>query len=296
MLSACVVWNKEVKEREVIYLSKPIDLTGQRFGRLTVVEMADTHITPKGRNVYMWKCICDCGNQAIVATSSLRSGQSKSCGCYQREKAHQANFDDLTGKRFGRLVAVEGIKKDNGFYWKCKCDCGNYTEVLPQHLKRNLIRSCGCLRVEVSSQTNKRHGMKETRLYKVWLDMKARCCNSSDSHYKDYGGRGITVCDEWKDDFMSFYEWAIANGYRDNLTIDRKDVNGNYEPSNCRWATYKEQANNKRANIILEYKGRKQTMAEWAEEIGMNYVTFQRRIKNYKWSIEKAIETPVKKK
>lgn len=277
-------------------MGRLMDLTGQRFGRLTVVEMADMHITPKGRNVYMWKCRCDCGNRTIVSTSSLRSGNTKSCGCYHKEKAHEANYEDLSGKRFGRLVAIEGFKKNGEFYWKCKCDCGKQAEVLPQHLKRNLIRSCGCLRAETSSQINRKHGMKETRLYKAWLDMKARCYNSNDTNYKNYGGRGITVCDEWKNDFMNFYNWAIANGYRDDLTIDRINVDGNYEPNNCRWATYKEQANNTRANIILEYKGRKQTMAEWAEEIGMNYVTFQRRIKNYKWSVEKAIETPVKKK
>jgi hypothetical protein len=138
--------------------------------------------------------------------------------------------------------------------------------------------------------------MKNTRLYKIWLEMRRRCNCENQTEYENYGGRGITVCDEWngKDCFVNFYNWAMANGYSDNLTIDRIDVNGNYEPSNCRWATYLQQANNTRANIFLTYHGKTQTMADWAREIGINYTTFQRRIKYYGWSVEKAIETPTK--
>lgn len=244
----------------------------------------------------MWKCLCECGNETVVSTSGLRSGNTQSCGCYQKEKAHEANFQNLSGKRFGRLTAKRGIRKNGNFYWKCQCDCGNYTDVLPQHLKRGLICSCGCLRSETSSKTHRKHGMKQTRLYKIWTEMKGRCYNKNVPAYKNYGGRGIIVCEEWLHDFEAFYNWSISNGYKDELSIDRINVNGNYEPSNCRWATYLEQANNTRANVIIEYNGKKQTIAEWAREIGINYATLQRRIKILKWDVEKAIETPVAKK
>ncbi len=273
-----------------------IDLIGQRFGRLTVLEMSETHITPKGRNVYMWKCLCDCGNLTVVSTSSLRNGNTKSCGCFQKEMAHKTNSENLAGKRFGRLVAVDEVHKNGLLYCNCVCDCGNITEVLPSHLKRGLIRSCGCLRSETSKKMMKKHGMKNTRIYKIWIEMRARCTNENYDSYKDYGGRGISVCPEWKNSFENFRDWAFNNGYSDVLTLDRIDVNGNYEPTNCRWATYEEQANNKRTNKIIEYKGEKKTLAEWAREVGINYVTLHRRICVYGWDIEKAIETPVRHK
>lgn len=165
-----------------------MDLTGQRYGRLTVVEQAKTHVTPGGRNVYMWRCVCDCGKESIVSTSALRSGDTKSCGCLQRERAHEASFIDISGNRYGRLVAINPIRKNNGIYWVCKCDCGNTTEVLPQHLNRGLIRSCGCLRKDVSSKKNKKHGMSKTRIYKEWKGIKERCLNKNNHAYKNYGG------------------------------------------------------------------------------------------------------------
>ena len=125
--------------------------------------------------------------------------------------------------------------------------------------------------------------------------MKQRCYNENGERYKDYGGRGIRVCQEWLDGFINFYNWAMANGYRDNLTLDRKDANGNYEPSNCRWVTYKEQANNRRNNIVLSYKGEKKTLGEWAEEVGMEYDTLHARIFIQKISVEKALTEPLKK-
>ena len=123
--------------------------------------------------------------------------------------------------------------------------------------------------------------------------MKARCYNSNQWNYQYYGGRGIKVCDEWKNNYNSFYNWALENGYQDNLSIDRIDTNGNYEPSNCRWVTDKEQKNNTRRNHYITYKGKTQSMSKWAEEINISYTTLRSRINTNKWSIEKAFTTPV---
>lgn len=159
---------------------------------------------------------------------------------------------DLTNKRFGKLLVLSRVgKNSNGNYkWLCKCDCGNEKEILGDSLKSGKTQSCGCLRKQRISEANTRHKGRGTRLHNIWLGMRSRCHSKGHSGFKNYGGRGITVCDEW-DDYCVFKDWAISNGYADNLTIDRIDVNGNYEPSNCRWVTYKEQAKNKRVNQFL---------------------------------------------
>jgi len=133
-----------------------------------------------------------------------------------------------------------------------------------------------------------KHGMTNTRLHHIWKSIKQRCYNPNNNRYSNYGGRGITVCDEWRNSFNAFYEWAMANGYADDLTIDRKDTNGNYEPSNCCWATQKEQQNNRRNNCLITHNGETHTLAEWAAITGLKYQTIQRRLKTG-WNIKDAL-------
>lgn len=161
---------------------------------------------------------------------------------------------DLTGQRFGRLTVVaDSGKRNNGYIlWECRCDCGNTKIVDGWRLRSGATQSCGCLRQELAVEHIKgvkkkpKHGLVDHRLFGIWSGMKTRCYNENNKDFKDYGGRGITICDEWLADFLCFYNWAMENGYQDDLTIDRMDVNGNYEPSNCKWSTRGEQARNQR--------------------------------------------------
>lgn len=204
-------------------------------------------------------------------------------------------FEDITGKRFGRLVVQNRDtkrKKPHSIFWVCLCDCGSVCSVRGSELKRGSTKSCGCLRREVTAQKakrNKTHGLSRTRLYQTWTDMKRRCYVKQRKGYKDYGGRGIKVCEEWRNSFENFKEWAFANGYNDKLTIDRIDVNGNYEPQNCRWCTIKEQANNKRKKASIEFNGEEHNIKEWAEITGINASTIQKRLRIRGWSVEDAL-------
>ena len=181
---------------------------------------------------------------------------------------------DMIGKTFGRLTVIKRVpNKGKNARWGCICSCGEYVEVDGCHLRNGGVKSCGCILKE--SKWNKTHGLSNSRIYEIWHGMKNRCDNGN----KNYGGRGITVCNEWKNSFDTFYEWALNNGYNETLTIDRIDVNGNYCPENCRWATITEQQNNKRTNVIIEYDGVSHTVSEWAKILNIKRETLFKRLK-----------------
>lgn len=200
--------------------------------------------------------------------------------------------EDLTGKRFGKLTVIgrDGSYKSGNVRWLCLCDCGKYTHSAGCYLKSGKAKGCSCVSSERMKRLNTKHGGFGTRLYETWININKRCFNENHKAYPLYGGRGITVCDEWRE-FEPFRDWALANGYAEDLTIDRIDVNGNYEPSNCRWATMKEQSNNKRNNHFVEYNGEKHTVSEWADKYGVDQRTLYARLNNREWDLKAALES-----
>lgn len=207
-------------------------------------------------------------------------------------------YEDLTGRRFGRLIVLERtdshIKKngDKQTAFLCRCDCGNVRKVLAYNLKNGHTTSCGCeaFRKRVAAKTT--HNEAGTRLYRIWTKMKGRCTNPNDPAYKRYGGCGRTLCEEWKH-YERFRDWALANGYADNLSIDRINNEKGYSPDNCRWATPKQQANNTRKNRIIEFNGETHTLSEWGEITKIKPITIAYRLNNG-WDVESALTSPVR--
>lgn len=316
------------------------DLTGRKFGKLTVINQAESQVTSGGNRKIMYDCQCECGNLITVSASNLRSGGTTSCGCVRHP--------DLTGRKYGLLTVIERDRNKNGLrYWKCVCDCGKETSVSAHALIHNKTKSCGCARIianqhklinlsgkkygkltvvkrigtmwgapyyecmcdcgnttfvsapNLRSGGTKscgectRHNLSNTRIYRIYNGMKQRCLNPNNPDYKHYGERGVKICQEWMDDFMSFYIWSMKNGYKDELSIDRINVDGNYEPNNCRWATAKEQSNNTRSNRKVLYNGEEHTIAEWADILNLDYKTVSRRISQEGWDVERAFNTPI---
>lgn len=273
-------------------MSKSVDITGKKFGKLTAIKL--DHVvckyTPKGGikcSRHFWFCKCECGNTKIVEKGNLIKGTVKSCGCLS-----VPDFKDIVGKKYGTWTVLKfdhsmpkiranGIRSGFYHYYLCKCDCGNIKLIRRDHLPRIKGKFCRCLN-NVTSET----------LHTVWTSMKQRCLNPRNPAYFRYGARGITVYEEWKN-YFTFRNWAMANGYKDDLTIDRIDNNGNYEPYNCRWVDMKKQARNTRRNHLITYKGATHCISEWAEIIGMKADTLWARLKRG-WSVEKSLLTPLK--
>lgn len=210
-------------------------------------------------------------------------------------------FEDLTGQTFNRwkVIGLDTTKRRRT-YWICECQCELHTikSVEQYDLIHGLNQSCGCYQKEIVSKINTKHGGCGTRLYQVWNNMKSRCYNPKNKCYKNYGARGIAICDEWLD-FANFAKWAYSSGYQEDAdygkcTIERKNVNKGYNPENCCWADEMTQANNKTDNIFLEYKGRTQTLAQWVKELDIPYANTLKRIKNG-YTVEEAFELPLQK-
>ncbi len=236
--------------------NRRLSIIGSLFHKLIVDSIYQ--ITPK--DTY-FKCKCECGNTTIVRGSALVSGTTKSCGCYNNYRSSVYNSDrfnklreSMVGKKFGRLTIVENQGSSKGHSkFKCLCDCGKEKIVLGSSLRNGSTRSCGCLAIDVVSDLNSVHGLSDHPLYNTWNGMIQRCYNKNNTGYHNYGGRGITVCDEWRYNPKNFIAWAESSGYQPGLTIDRyPDNDGPYAPWNCRWATRTEQNRNTRSKVIKD--------------------------------------------
>lgn len=200
---------------------------------------------------------------------------------------------DLKGKRFGKLTVIEkaGTNKHRKLMWKCKCDCGNYSIVVGQDLRRGKTSSCGiCV-----GGRNIKHSLSSSRIYCIWSGMKNRCLNAGNSYYYRYGGRGITVYEEWLHDFQAFYDWSMLNGYRDDLTLDRKDNNKGYSTDNCRWITQKEQNRNKCNNRTITCRGITKILTDWAVILGIGKENLTYKLNNSELSESEVIENLLNK-
>lgn len=200
---------------------------------------------------------------------------------------------DMIGKRFDMLVVIEEVEnsKDGKKQYLCKCDCGKERVFRGTELRSGRVHSCGCIHWNKKYKNFRFENESDKRMYRIWNDLKRRCTDTKRKDYKRYGGIGISVCDEWAD-FQCFLDWAKQNGYADNLTIDRIDRFGNYEPSNCRWVDAYTQANNRSNNHWITFRGETLTMMQWSNKIGLSYSALRDRLKRG-WSIERALTTPL---
>lgn len=297
------VWTEEEQREELSkHRHQFVDLTGMKFGRLTVLQQVPTEKYKASK----WICRCECGNFITTKGPHLRSGVTKSCGCYQREQSRKHR--DLSGLQFGNLTVIKEVEKPKhiksiyGHYWLCRCKCGNETIVDTSSLTRThgSVKSCGCLARQITSEYMRKkkttHGMTGSRLYNIWAGMKARCYNPACKEYPLYGRRGIRMCPEWKESFEEFCKWALPAGYdetakRGQCTLDRIDVNGNYCPENCRWVDQKTQCNNTRKNRRITCNGETHTISEWSDITGLSQGTICDRLK-YGWSIQEVLFRP----
>ncbi len=288
------VLNPSIRTQQQSEVVMPaMEIINQKFGRLTVIGQSESI----GRYA-AWECKCECGNTKIVKGVFLRKGKTKSCGCLQGERKN-----DLLGQRFHRLLVVSKFHKVEGdkkrIHWLCKCDCGNTTSTKASHLINGNVKSCGCLMRERHTKhghcktitKNKRQRKSRTPTYITWECMIQRTTNPNNPNYqKYYGIRGITVCDRWRI-FSNFFE---DMGERPSLKhkLERRENNKGYSKDNCTWSTHKEQMNNTRRNHILEWQGKRMNIGQWAEELGINYVTLATRVQRG-WPMEKIMTQPI---
>lgn len=258
-------------------MSKKITITpGEKYGKLTILTEIDPLIgkRKKGgvRTTRRFQCICECGNHKVATMSHLRSKVTKSCGCLRKTKG-------APGERYGRLIIISEatpVKCKNHTSKRrviCKCECGTIKTITLGNVKNGKTKSCGCLRATLNGQS-------KHRLYGIWRQMINRTYKEKHIAYVNYGGRGIKVCPEWKDNYFAFKEWSLKNGYSNELTLERKNVNQGYNMKNCTWATREEQANNTRSNIYLTINNEKLTLTQLARKYKINPSTVYHRYKS----------------
>jgi hypothetical protein len=272
---------------------KALDMMGKRFGRLVVVEKCAER---NASGEIQWRCDCDCGGSLITPGSALKIGRTVGCGCVMRQRIYESHRVDVSGQRFGRLVAISECKERlrGHIVWRCKCDCGVEVAIQATLLVSGHTKSCGCLSRDAACERMTVHGdfaacSDRHNERNIWVGMLGRCLDKNNYAYSNYGSRGITVCESWLN-FDNFYR---DMGPRPSLkhSIDRINNDGNYEPSNCRWATQKQQANNTRFNRMLTYKGRTQSLALWCDELGISHQMVRSRLSRG-WTVDKAFNVP----
>lgn len=268
------------------------DLTGLAFGRLTVLEAADPPW------ISLWKCVCSCGTEKVVRGGNLKNGSTRSCGCLGRESLANlaaGRIIDLTGARFTRLTVLHRVERQQKpqLWWRCRCDCGKEFDVRGTCLRNGANKSCGCYTRSRLGNASRTHGETAnggTVEYRAWRSMLQRCYDPGCKSYKNYGRRGIVVCERWR----SSYEMFLSDMGRKpspEMTIERTDNMKGYSPDNCRWATRKEQCRNQRTSRHLTWRGETRCMIEWAELLGLSSPIICKRLKRG-WSISKALGTP----
>lgn len=278
------------------------DWIGQKYGMLTVIEPVLVTVGKNNLSRWHWKVKCDCGNEKIMVPKMVMNSKTGSCGCLKGQAIHEkkSKYNDKSwiGKKYNMLTVIGSEYKANyngrsGWFWKVRCDCGTEKIMCPTSVIKGKNVSCGCYvrSGEVGRKANVTHGETNTRLYSIWSGMIKRC--NPISGEMNYGGRGIRVCESWHD-YINFAEWARSNGYDDNLTIERKNVDGNYCPENCTWIPLKLQSRNRRTTHWVEYQGRKMSLAEACELAGIHYGSVVARVNNG-MSFEDAITIPFKK-
>lgn len=265
---------------------------GLKYGKLNIISCFRKRLY--GKINIVCTCKCDCGNVSECAYSNLKNGNATSCGC-----TNKFDFSKYKGKTYHGIEILDLID-NNKKTIKCKCHCGSIFTCLLQDLtakKRYIVGCSNCLRPEenIKSKYSWNKKTESRRLDGIYYGILDRCYNKNNKSYQHYGRRGIVVCDEWKENKNSFIDWSLNNGYNDFLQIDRINVNGNYEPSNCRWVDVITQANNRRNNRIIEYNGGRYTLSQIAKLFNINYATLCSRIRKGE-DVLSALSRPVKKR
>lgn len=266
-------------------MSHYIDFLNIKFPNITVIRKMPII---KGSSHAFWEYKCICGKVKVASSHNLRRNKNISCGC---SRVKRKGIKDIIGLRVGKLVVIKNLESRNRYgvsLFDCLCDCGQTKIVDRGSLTNKSTTSCGC-------NSPYKNDKSAQRVRKIWKGMIDRCYNPLRNSYVDYGLKGITICNDWLNDFNSFYVWSISNGYSDGLTIDRfPNVKGNYEPSNCRWANVFQQANNRTNNVCLTYNGETKTISEWSSIVGINQSCISQRLRKLKWSVKDALTIKTK--